>query len=1295
MSDNDSIIEVEYDNDNELDIGYPTPNDDNFQSKIYKKREFYYYKMADRPELDNYASIEEYRKKICEPSGELLEHQAMLGNFINPETPYKGLLIFHGTGTGKCVLGDTNIKLISVQSTAPWETGTISIHQLFKRYANLNSKQVDNENGEWYLPNEKIKVLSYKEEICSTSYELVKNIYREFVDTDIYTIELENGMKISKTEKHALYVDDKWNNIVKLGDNVLTINNGIYTNRRVISVEKKKYVGFVYDLEIENTHTYVGNGIITHNTCAAIAIGERFKNQVQRYGTQIYILVPGPLLKESWKEHFIKCTGETYIKTPDNFIFLNKEEKDKIRKQGILNAQQYYNIMSYKSFYRKVLGEKIIEKHTTSDNKVKNSYKKNVDGEFERDIGLDRLYNLNNSLIICEEAHNLTGNAYGEALKYIINKSINLRVVLLTATPMKNLGDDIVELLNFLRPKDSQIQRDKIFTPVKNHLMELKPGGLEYLGKMAHGYVSHLRGADPMTFAEKVDMGSKPKKLLFTKITRCEMLEFQKKAYEEAKKLAIEEADSLDKKSEAVANFVFPALDKNRKHLIGLYGKDGLNQLNNQLKNHKTKINELIAKDILGLKSYDGTEYLSINNSNKNISGEILKRENLKYFSIKFYTALMDIECELFVNKENKDNKESRTGFVYSNLVTIGIQIFQEILLTNGYLEFNENKNNYQIKDSTICYNCGKKHSDHKEYDKDHAFYPATFIVVTGQNSEEGNDSVPENNKQIITNVFNNFDNRNGKNIKLVLGSKVMNEGISLMNVRTVQILDVYFNFGRVDQVIGRAIRWCSHYRLMNEKNIFPKVKVFKYAVCEDVNNQNELSTEENLYYKAELKYLLIKKIERQLKIVAIDCPLNQQGNMFKEEIDEYSKCVTPTIENSNNPELIMCPAKCDFTKCDFKCKDPILNTKYYDPTRGLYKRLTKNQLDYSTFTSELARSEIEFCKKKIKELYMKDYVYNLDAIIDYVKKQYNVLKIDLFDDFFVHKALDELLPITENDFNNFRDIIYDKTYRSGYLIYLDGYYLYQPFDENENIPMHYRTVYQYQYNSKLSLHNFLINEKNITDDSEKLIISKKYYNFNDVIDYYDSRDEFSFVGILDYDQTNDKDVFKIREKRDKILDKKRGTGIPSLKGSVCYTSKHKDYLIKLLKKIGISASKLDTKDELCVDIMEQLIELEKYSVGKNKITYIMVPANHSVYKFPLNIQDREIFIKNKVEKLIGSNVDFNSKNKKIKSDGNLQRYYIELSFKLNKKNISSEIYNKIIDLGFEYKDDVFKIVID
>ena len=1163
-SDNETIKSEKLNKKNidDINIGYPKTTDENIQSKIYAKREFYYYKLPERPDLSNYKEIAKYRKKICEPVGELLEHQAMLSNFINPDTPYKGLLVFHGTGTGK--------------------------------------------------------------------------------------------------------------------------------------------------------------------TCAGIAVAEKFKQQVQRYGTKIYILVPGPLLKENWRNSFIECTGDTYIKTHHNALFLTNEEKEKIKKQAILNTQQYYKIMSYKSFYRKVLGEKIIEKKMI-DGKIKSIYKKTDEGEFERDISVDIIQNLNNSIIIVDEAHNLTGknNVYGESLMKIVHNSINLKILLLTATPMKNLGDDIVDLLNFLRPADSQIVRDLIFTKNKNHTMDLKPGGLDYLKKMASGYVSHLRGADPMTFAEKIDMGIKPKGLMFTRITQCYMGKFQLEAYEQAKKLAIEEADALDRKSEAVANFVFPGLNSSKTKLVGLYGTDGLNQLKNLLKNHYDKINTLIATDIFGLKKSD-EEYISINDTTKNITGAILKKENLKQFSTKFYQALVDMENNLFIGGPNS-NTESRIGFIYSNLVKTGIEIFQEILIINGFLIYEENKNNYQIKNNTKCYYCGKTYEEHNDKEDDnkkddnkkdntHKFLPATFIVVTGQSTEEGAENIPEESKRIVSTVFSNISNKTGKNIKIVLGSKVMNEGISLHNVATVQILDVYFNFGRVDQVIGRAIRHCSHYNLMSESNIYPKVKVYKYAVSLDSSKSKkyELSTEEELYYKAEQKYILVKKIERGLKEIAIDCALNQQGNMFKEEIDFYNKCIIPNdklfdtvitdkINNKKKSDNEVCPAKCDFTDCLYKCTDSILNSKYYDPNRNIYKKLSKSQLDISTFTTNLARTEIDYAKRKIKELYMVGYVYNLKTITDYVEDSYDKAKKDLFDDFFVQKALDELIPITENDFNNFIDIIFDKTRRAGYIIYLDGYYIFQPFDENENAPMYYRTTYQYDFSSKLSLYNYLKNKKydmssDIDSDiSSKLEINNNKSDFGDVMNYYDNRKEYDIVGIIDKQINTDKlngventkDIFKIREKRDKILKKKRGTGIPSLKGAVCATSKDKEYLDNLAKNIGVKIKKkIRTRDNICDLIKEKLIELEKYSKGKNKMTYIMVPPNHPTLKFPLNIEDRIEYIKTNVNKILSKNINF-------EENTNSKKKSVKLSFNLTSKP-NNEDGEKLEKLGLKTTDKLnWNVLID
>ena len=54
-------------------------------------------------------------------------------------------------------------------------------------------------------------------------------------------------------------------------------------------------------------------------------------------------------------------------------------------------------------------------------------------------------------------------------------------------------------------------------------------------------------------------------------------------------------------------------------------------------------------------------------------------------------------------------------------------------------------------------------------------------------------------------------NNNRGEIIKIFMITSSGAEGISLKNVRYVHIMEPYWNFIRIDQVFGRAIRMKSH----------------------------------------------------------------------------------------------------------------------------------------------------------------------------------------------------------------------------------------------------------------------------------------------------------------------------------------------------------------------------------------------------------------------------------------------------------------------------------------------------
>jgi len=1120
------------------DFSYPELNDPDFLPKIFKKREFYYYRVPQRDKLDTYEQVKKYRAANCK-KGEIepKEQQSILPNFINPNTPYKGVILMHGVGCGK--------------------------------------------------------------------------------------------------------------------------------------------------------------------TMTAIRVAEGFKEQIKKYNTKIFVLVPGPNTKENFKKELINKTGNTYLKNKESLNQMTKQEVEHEKKIAIYNALQYYKILSYKTFYKKVLGEKIIEKKVVGENKIKSSYRKTADGEIEREIVVDKINNMNNTILIVDEAHNISGNEYGEALKKIIKNSENLRIILLTATPMINLADEIVDLLNFIRPEHDKIQRDKIFTSDKNYTMKFKSEGLDYLRDKARGYISFYRGSIPYTFAKRIDNGVVPEGMLYTPVIKCYMEQFQYKTYIETTH-NIE--DTLDRASSAVSNFVFPGLHPEKLELQGYYSTDGMNKVLSQLNTDGPKLRALINKKLFNNKLTKGEEEnFILESDSKNITGLILKLPYLKTFSIKFFNILNSL------NTLVEGNKGASTAFIYSNLVKAGgMELFSETLLQNGYLEYNEDPQNYDIKDDTLDYKTGFTFLEFKKKNINiNTFKPATVLLVTGSIDENGED-LPEIKQQIIQEVFNSVNNTDGRLIKFVLGSRVMNEGVTLKNVKEVHIIDAFYNIPKAEQVIGRAIRVCVHEDVINDKYKYPEVGVFRYAISLN-DKSGKLSSDELLYQKAELKFLEVKKVEHVLKEIAIDCPLLLHANMFPEEIEQYKDCVYPTLENVKAGKQL-CPMLCDFKKCDLKCSSTNLNNKYWDSKKNTYKSLTKEELNYNTFNDDLSKYEITLIKNKIKDLYRFKHVYIYEEILKEIKNSFINHQAALFEEYFLTQALTDMMPKTENDFNNYKDNIHDKYNRLGYLIKRGIYYIFQPFNENEDVSMYYRENMNLTQPNQVSLNNFVKQKFNAVykqteqdqGNPEMTRELKEEYNFEDTLFYYNSRLENETVGIIDKNLNKlasvEEDLFKIRQIKDKALVKKRGTGIPTFKGAVCSTSKDKQTLINLLTKISkldVKISKIDaaeikrlselTRDDVCLEIRDKLLYLEKYSTteDKNKITYMMIPYNHNKYEFPYNLQDRIKYNMEKINVLLKRKIVF--KNKKENEKGKI---IYKLSF--DNDNFSLTYKTEIEKLGFILKNNIW-----
>lgn len=214
------------------------------------------------------------------------------------------------------------------------------------------------------------------------------------------------------------------------------------------------------------------------------------------------------------------------------------------------------------------------------------------------------------------------------------------------------------------------------------------------------------------------------------------------------------------------------------------------------------------------------------------LKGDILELENIKKYSCKFYSIIKKI------------NKATGPIFVYSNFKNFGgIKSFVKVLEAQGYkhyLKFGEGKKRYAI--------------------------------WSGDETKEV--------KEEIKTIFNQLDNYNGHKLKIIIGSLAAKEGISFKNVQQVHIMEPYWNWSRMEQIIGRAYRTCSHAYMPEEKRV---VKVYIYIATYRTEKE---TIDQYIMNLALQKKKLIQEFENALKEVAIDCKLFKNANVYEDEKD-------------------------------------------------------------------------------------------------------------------------------------------------------------------------------------------------------------------------------------------------------------------------------------------------------------------------------------------------------------------------------------------------------------------------
>lgn len=121
-----------------------------------------------------------------------------------------------------------------------------------------------------------------------------------------------------------------------------------------------------------------------------------------------------------------------------------------------------------------------------------------------------------------------------------------------------------------------------------------------------------------------------------------------------------------------------------------------------------------------------------------------------------------------------------------------------------------------------------------------------------------GGSDIP--NMQERLDAFNSPKNCRGELIRVLLGSKVIGESITLLNVRQFHSMSPHWNYSKLTQAIGRVVRSNSHADLPEQSRT---VEVYVYIAKGTVDEKKlKTSKEKNLTIKEREEYLIDNSVE-------------------------------------------------------------------------------------------------------------------------------------------------------------------------------------------------------------------------------------------------------------------------------------------------------------------------------------------------------------------------------------------------------------------------------------------------
>ena len=856
--------------------------------------------------------LEENKESIsCDTIGKtstsfsLLTHQKIVRDYMNLYTPYRGLLLYHGLGSGKTCTsiaiaeGMKDSKNIIIMTPASLRANYIGE---LKKCGDLLYKK--NQYWEWISTEENPESLKTISAVLNLPQEYIRRHGGAFF---INVKKRSNYDELSDTNRRVL--EEQLNEMIKQKYQFINYN-GLREKR--LEEMTSGYTKNIFDntvVIIDEAHNFISR--IVNKLKKEKPIAESKRGEKERLplnlATKLY-----EMLLSAKNARIILLSGTPVINYPNEFGILFNILRGYIKTWRIpLNVQTNKKI-DKQSLSEMLIGEKTLDYLDYSPSSKILTITRNPFG-FKNKIKKESGY---------QGISNTKKSEKGETefdSEFISDDDFERRIINI----LKRNDIDVVP--NGIEIKYRKALPDKFDEFMTRYVNETdrKLKNADALKRRILGLSSYFRSAQESLLPKFDKIPG-----VDYHVERIPMSDVQFKAYETARK----EERKLEKKkpknavaddyedkastyrifSRLACNYVIP------DRPIPIRNKKKEDEENKEDENDDEETDMVAALkqgkkveskqdvqderegEIEGdevLDTLGGTTYMErLQNKLKEMeqhSNDFFTPEALQTYSPKFLHMLENIQ----------DADHQGLHLVYSQFRTAeGIGLFTLVLDKNGFTQFKIKKNSLGLWEINI-----------PEQDKG----KPTYALYTGTETVEEKeivrkiyngewDDIPDSIGNVLKQSFTN--NNMGEVIKVFMITSSGSEGINLRNTRYVHLMDPYWHPVRSEQVIGRARRICSHKDLplpLQTVEVFVYLMTFSEAQLKsdeaielkrkDLSKavpKVPLTSDQYLFEISEIKANLTNQLTDAIKESSFDCYIYSNGkcvNFGDPNIDKFS----------------------------------------------------------------------------------------------------------------------------------------------------------------------------------------------------------------------------------------------------------------------------------------------------------------------------------------------------------------------------------------------------------------------